>query len=517
MKCNKCRLSKTRNNIVWGTGDGNADIMFIGEAPGKNEDIRGEPFIGRAGEVLDYLLDKVNLHREDIYITNIVKCLDGSSLVKTEDGWKRINWIHRNNYRGKVYCVDDDGRIEKSKITNSIKSKLLSRKTYKVSLINNRKNSKGKVGATITEDHLILTKDGWKMVVELEKNDKIHSGTMMPSDDVFEAMIGVLFGDGNITNNNFYIAHSTKQHEYLQYLANLFGKDLSVKEYNIGKYNACRFNIRASPYIRYLNKNSYINGKKRMTDKLLNYYSIISLAFHFMDDGYMRIREGRKPSAEIATLGYSDSEIKKLSKKIESFGINNYIKNKRIFFNVENTNILSKMIAPYIPKCMNYKLIPKHRQIEKIKLNIEEQPFYDDYTIEERELKYKYVYDITVEKNHNFITHSGVVHNCRPPNNRDPTKEEIYRCSDFLEDEIRTVNPKMIVPLGRFASEYISFRYGAPFTAMGEMHGIPYNIHDVTIIPMYHPAVVLYNPHMLKILVNDFRSLLEEQKVERGV
>jgi len=72
--CKKCSLWKNRNNPVVGEGRKDARIMFIGEAPGYWEDIKGRPFVGKAGKVLDELLDSINLKREEIYITNILKC-----------------------------------------------------------------------------------------------------------------------------------------------------------------------------------------------------------------------------------------------------------------------------------------------------------------------------------------------------------------------------------------------------------------------------------------------------------
>ena len=72
--CTKCRLSETRTNAVPGQGPTDADIMLIGEAPGANEDQQGEPFVGRAGRILDELLAAAGLDRKDVYITNIVKC-----------------------------------------------------------------------------------------------------------------------------------------------------------------------------------------------------------------------------------------------------------------------------------------------------------------------------------------------------------------------------------------------------------------------------------------------------------
>ena len=75
MECTKCDLCKTRTNVVFGVGNQNAEVMFIGEGPGENEDLQGEPFVGRAGKLLDKLLFAIDLDRNDnIYIANIVKC-----------------------------------------------------------------------------------------------------------------------------------------------------------------------------------------------------------------------------------------------------------------------------------------------------------------------------------------------------------------------------------------------------------------------------------------------------------
>jgi uracil-DNA glycosylase len=72
--CQKCRLSKTRTHAVPGDGNDGASIMFIGEAPGATEDIEGIPFCGAAGKFLDEMLGSINLKREDVFITNTVKC-----------------------------------------------------------------------------------------------------------------------------------------------------------------------------------------------------------------------------------------------------------------------------------------------------------------------------------------------------------------------------------------------------------------------------------------------------------
>ncbi|UCG79515.1 MAG: uracil-DNA glycosylase [Nitrospirota bacterium] len=72
--CRRCRLSETRTNIVFGEGDPDCEIMFIGEGPGADEDMQGRPFVGRAGQVLTSLINKMGFEREEVYIANIVKC-----------------------------------------------------------------------------------------------------------------------------------------------------------------------------------------------------------------------------------------------------------------------------------------------------------------------------------------------------------------------------------------------------------------------------------------------------------
>ena len=74
INCQKCKLCKQRQNIVFGTGNKEADIMFIGEGPGADEDRLGEPFVGRAGKLMNMAFDVVGIKREEVYIANVVKC-----------------------------------------------------------------------------------------------------------------------------------------------------------------------------------------------------------------------------------------------------------------------------------------------------------------------------------------------------------------------------------------------------------------------------------------------------------
>ena len=72
--CTRCPLHSTRTNLVYGVGNPDADLMFVGEAPGRDEDAQGIPFVGRAGQLLTKIIEAIDLDRDDVYIANVIKC-----------------------------------------------------------------------------------------------------------------------------------------------------------------------------------------------------------------------------------------------------------------------------------------------------------------------------------------------------------------------------------------------------------------------------------------------------------
>lgn len=74
LRCERCGLCRTRRNVVFGTGARDAEVLFVGEGPGEQEDLRGEPFVGPAGRLLDDMLELIDLDRKRVYIANMVKC-----------------------------------------------------------------------------------------------------------------------------------------------------------------------------------------------------------------------------------------------------------------------------------------------------------------------------------------------------------------------------------------------------------------------------------------------------------
>jgi len=107
-QCTKCPLSKTRTNVVIGKGNPHADILFIGEAPGKKEDLQGLPFVGAAGKNLDKFLSVIDLTSEDIYIANILKCRPPENRNPTADEIRTCTpWLEKQiaKIKPKVICT----------------------------------------------------------------------------------------------------------------------------------------------------------------------------------------------------------------------------------------------------------------------------------------------------------------------------------------------------------------------------------------------------------------------------
>jgi len=102
---------------------------------------------------------------------------------------------------------------------------------------------------------------------------------------------------------------------------------------------------------------------------------------------------------------------------------------------------------------------------------------------------------------------------CRPPENRDPQKEEISACSPYLERQIEIIKPKIICPLGRYSMRFLMEKYGLKdkIEPISRIHGRVFEINnlfqEIKIIPLYHPAVATYNINMKEVLKRDFRIL----------
>ena len=118
INCRDCGLCETRTNVVFGVGVDDAEVMFIGEGPGENEDLQGEPFVGRAGKLLDKMLEAIDLDRnKNIYIANIVKCRPPKNRDPLPDEQEEcIKWLRKQFAVLRPKIVVCLGRIAAGKI-----------------------------------------------------------------------------------------------------------------------------------------------------------------------------------------------------------------------------------------------------------------------------------------------------------------------------------------------------------------------------------------------------------------
>jgi hypothetical protein len=240
------------------------------------------------------------------------------------------------------------------------------------------------------------------------------------------------------------------------------------------------------------------------------------LAVWFMDDGYTRIRPGRQPLAEIATVSFDNADLKILLRGLFRLGLAAKASRGRLHFDVQATKALSERIAPFVPPSMRYKLHPE------VALRVPFDPsqfshgsaqvLFDEVEVQDVTNRWrsdKTFFCLDVEETHNFVTAGGVVHNCRPPGNRDPAPDEIEACEGHLFRQIELIKPTVVATLGNFATKLLSGKQ----TGITRVHGQEQETHignrQVILYPLYHPAAALYTPAMLSVLQEDFRRLPE--------
>jgi hypothetical protein len=264
-------------------------------------------------------------------------------------------------------------------------------------------------------------------------------------------------------------------------------------------------------------RREFYTPKKRVPAWLGDKLNARMLAFWFMDDGYTRIRPGgRRPLAEIATNAFSDEDLQILLVGLRRLGLPAKASRRRLYFDVAATETLSRLIAPFVPPSMRYKLHPEAEaqvpfDVTRLSAGPPEVVFdeveFEDVTDAPRADSTFFCLD--VEDTHNFVTAGGVVHNCRPPGNRDPQPEEIEECKPFLRKQVELIEPRVICTLGNFSTKLLTGRQDG----ITRVHGRPQD-HviaglPIRIYPIFHPAAGLRSTSMLETLRQDFQQLPE--------
>lgn len=523
--CTRCRLSAGRTQVVYGVGDPSADVLFIGEGPGYHEDKQGVPFVGAAGQLLTRLLSEIGLAREDVYIANVIKCLRYNAAVLLGDGtWERIGRLVRSRYEGTVMSVDRDGSLLPRRVIGWHATPLGGRRVFRLTYRSAKRAGAGRVSIELTGDHPVLTERGYVAVQELRPGDRIATGQGL-SDLAWEVVCGTLLGDGhlNASSSHLSFSHSERQSEYASFKAELLGElDPRVDVFSVAavageakNHRAVHVRTVAHRSLGVIRSDFYASRKRvpawigdRLTDRML--------AIWFMDDGHTRIRAGRRPSAEIATVAFSEGDLHVLLVGLSRMGLRAKASRGRVHFDVAATERLSETIAPYVPPSMRYKLHPE------VSLRIPFDPgllrpgpsrvLYDEVRLEEvtdRPRTDTTFFCIDVEDTYNFVTAGGVVHNCRPPGNRDPLPDEIEACSPWLEEQLALIDPHVIVTLGNFATRFVLDRP----VSISRVRGQRFEWRGRTVVPTFHPAAVLHgggdNSRQMEGLRSDLALLKE--------
>jgi uracil-DNA glycosylase len=522
--CQRCRLAGGRKTIVFGQGSPEAELMFVGEAPGAEEDEQGLAFVGRAGRLLTDIIEKgLRMRREDVFIGNIIKCLRYNAQVLLEDGsWERIGRLVRGRHPGRVMSVARDGTLVPRRVVGWHTSPLAGRDVYRISYASSRKQGGGRNWTWLTGDHPVLTRRGWVHVENLTEHDEIAIGAGL-SDVARDVVTGSLLGDGTIPRRSAHLnlAHSARQEEYLRLKAAALA-ELSTTSVEHGevtavrggqRYRVVRCRTRASRALKVLRSRFYPNGGPKGVPSDIR-LTPRSAAVWLLDDGYTKQKSESSGLSEIAAHSFSRDQIGTLIQSLrDETGIEGYVRGSspgRIHFGAEASRHLSAMVAPYTPPSLRYKLHPG--VLERVPFEPSRyrpgprKTLWDRVVVEKMEHTGhdRTFFCIDVEETHNFVTSGGVVHNCRPPQNRNPETDEILACQPFLEAQIRSIQPKVIVALGKFAAHWL-LKTAVPITRLrgqlGEWEGIP-------AMPTYHPAYLLRNPRAKKDLWEDMKVVL---------
>jgi uracil-DNA glycosylase len=520
--CTKCpQLASTRRTVVFGSGNADADLMFVGEAPGAREDEQGIPFVGQAGKLLDKLLGEIGLTRSDVFVANTLKCLRYDAPVQLGDGsWERIGRLVNTGYAGTVMSVTAEGALEPRQVVGWHATPLDDRRVFRLTYRNAKRVGAGKVSIKLTGDHRVMTERGWVEAQDLRPTDRVATGQGL-TDLERDVVCGTLLGDGSISAKSSCLtfSHSGRQVEYAGFkLTLLHHLGVRIAERSVAavagsetRYEVVQARTHAHRALRLLRADFY-RGQKVVPEWIADELSPRMLAVWFMDDGYCRIRPGgRRPLAEIATNGFSDADRQILLRGLMRLGLPAKATRGRLFFDVATTERLSELIAPFVPPDMRYKLHP----------DVEKRVRYDPWQLRHGPRRVMYdqveVEDVTdqmgadrtffcldVDETHNFVTAGGVVHNCRPPQNRDPLPQEIDNCQDYLFRQLELIRPRVVCTLGNFATKLLR----GDMTGITRLHGREevrrIGPRVVRLYPLYHPAAALYTPSMEQTLRDDF-------------
>lgn len=366
------------------------------------------------------------------------RCLIGNTKIATDHGVLRIADIVNKKLDVKVKSYNiNTGEIEYKPI-NSYQKYDNNEELIEVEYPY-RGNSFRKNRIICTMDHKFFTNGKYIEAKDLRINDEIMMPITCYNNEVMPVVYGMLLGDSSILNdsrcNSNNIRISTTQGEaqldYLKLKQSIFGKD----NFRIhkGKSGYCDNAVYAGHLVMDVNianhvlQDCYIDGKKVITEQMMDKITPLSLAFWYMDDGTIRHRsvdDRQNPAIEISTCGFTKEENEVLINMLwNKFGVKSNLRKERTYWSIyitaEGTRVFLDLIKDYIPACMKYKTLVEYENLPCL---------LDNMKFERKEMlipvrisavkkydgrkNYRSLYDIEVADNHNFFANNILTHNC---------------------------------------------------------------------------------------------------------
>ncbi len=516
--CTRCGLAEGRTQVVFGVGSPSADLMFVGEGPGRDEDLQGVPFVGRSGKLLDLLMrQEIGVERDECYIANVVMCLAADGLVQLGDGsWERIGALVHRRYGGTVKSVDACGRIVDRRVVGWHASPLGGRRIFRLTYRGAEGSGAVTAAVDATGDHQVLTEQGWTPVERLGPGARIATGHGL-SPVARDVIAGSLLAGGcvRVSGAGVEIVQRAGGHGYALFKASLLaelgafvesGAQMTASSgegvAEMGPGGTCtvvRLPERATGALQALVEGFCGARGSSVPDWVAGELSPRALAVWFCDGGDRRARGSRHPVAGISTSAWAAHDLDVLAASLRRLGLPGEVGRGRIAFEPLVARRLARTIAPYVPEPMRHALpadiasaLPFAPGLFSDRLPV---THYDAAVVEKLGAgsaggsagAERTVYCIDVEGTHNFVTAGGVVHNCRPPGNRDPLPAEIDACRPYLERQIELVAPKVVVTLGNFATKTLL----ETTEGIRRVRGRVYPFRGMDLVPTYHPAAAL--------------------------
>lgn len=455
--CSACPLRQGVKAPVPGEGPPHASVMLVGEAPGKDEDATGRPFTGQAGRLLDSLLQSIGVARDEVYVTNTVKCIVGSTPV----GFPSPPMVgYRRHYEGTVISIQMAG---------------------------------GHV-LTVTPNHPVLTRRGWVRAELLHQGeDAIYSyrGERCPP---------VLPNIDNMPSTAEQVFRSLQQASRTCGIVgdqgDFHGDGANSEIEVVGAYCHLLTNLDSSHTneMRHLAVTSAGKGEA--------YLRVPGPRQRPLTDSLIRPQEAAPIRYDTCCASKADSLHVSQLGPIVSQMITAPLYTESLSFTV------GAAPDPSFSQPQTDSAIMNAEALRYLQSGLSSLVTLDNIDRIERHWFSGHVYNFFTDQGW-YIAHSIIVHNCRPPGNRTPTKTEAEFCSNlWLKREMEEGSAEVVVALGVTAARAMRIP-----GSMENIHGRP--THDGTrvIFPVYHPAAGLHETSLLRTIQEDFRGL---QRVLRG-